>query len=107
MRISRFLSSAGIASRRKSEALILDGKISVNGVIVKDLSTRIDTCRDKVRFLDKEVLLQEKVYLALNKPPGYLSTVKDNFNRQTVIDLVREFSKKTKLFPVHSSWPGR
>ncbi|HAX17342.1 MAG TPA: pseudouridine synthase, partial [Actinobacteria bacterium] len=80
MRISRFLSSAGIASRRKSESLILDGKITVNGVIVKDLSARIDTCRDKVKFLDKEILLQEKVYLALNKPPGYLSTVKDNFN---------------------------
>ncbi len=100
MRISRFLSSAGIASRRKSESLILDGKITVNGVIVKDLSARIDTCRDKVKFLDKEILLQEKVYLALNKPPGYLSTVKDNFNRQTVIDLVREFSGKTRLFPV-------
>lgn len=100
IRISRFLSSAGIASRRKSESLILEGKISVNGITVKDLSTRIDTCRDKVKFNNKEITIPEKIYLALNKPPGYLSTVKDDFKRNTVMDLVRDFKDNVRLFPV-------
>jgi 23S rRNA pseudouridine2605 synthase len=100
IRISKFLSRAGIASRRKSELLILEGKISVNGITVKDLSARIDTCRDKVKFNNKEITIPEKIYLALNKPPGYLSTVKDDFKRNTVMDLVKGFKDNVRLFPV-------
>ena len=100
IRISKFLSRAGIASRRKSELLILEGKISVNGITVKDLSARIGTCRDKVKFNNKEITIPEKIYLALNKPPGYLSTVKDDFKRNTVMDLVKGFKDNVRLFPV-------
>ena len=100
IRISKFLSRAGIASRRKSELLILEGKISVNGITVKDLSARIDTRRDKVKFNNKEITIPEKIYLALNKPPGYLSTVKDDFKRNTVMDLVKGFKDNVRLFPV-------
>jgi len=100
IRISKFLSRAGIASRRKSELLILEGRISVNGITVKDLSARIDTCRDKVKFNNKEITIPEKIYLALNKPPGYLSTVKDDFKRNTVMDLVKGFKDNVRLFPV-------
>jgi len=100
IRISKFLSRAGIASRRKSELLILEGRISVNGITVKDLSARIDTRRDKVKFNNKEITIPEKIYLALNKPPGYLSTVKDDFKRNTVMDLVKGFKDNVRLFPV-------
>ncbi len=100
IRISRFLSNAGIASRRKSESLILQGKISLNGNIVKDLSTKIDTLTDEVRFLDKKITIQEKIYLALNKPAGYLCTVKDDFKRATVMELVKGFKDNIRLFPV-------
>jgi 23S rRNA pseudouridine2605 synthase len=100
MRIARFLSNSGVASRRKSELLVLEGKIRVNGIVVKDLSTKIDPSKDKVKFLDEEIAISEKIYIALNKPEGYLSTVKDSFKRKTVLDLVKGFKNNIRLFPV-------
>ena len=87
-RLQKFLANAGIASRRKCEELILDGKIEVNGIIVTELGTKVSE-KDIVKYNGKIVKSEEeKVYILLNKPIGYVTTVKDQFNRETVLDLV-------------------
>lgn len=100
MRLSRFLANSGITSRRKSELLILEGKISVNDEVITKLGTKINTSTDIVKFQGKIITLPEKIYLALNKPPGYLSTVRDDFGRPTIMDLVKNFRPQERLFPV-------
>ena len=88
-RLQKFLANAGIASRRKCEELILDGKIKVNGIIVKELGTKINE-NDVVEYCGKIVKKDnEKIYILLNKPIGYITTVKDQFDRETVLDLIK------------------
>jgi 23S rRNA pseudouridine2605 synthase len=97
IRIAKFLAGCGILSRRKCEQLVLDGRISVNGEIVKELSKKILPC-DKVELDGKIVNIEKRIVIALNKPAGYLSTVNDKFARKTVLDLVP--SKNLRLYPV-------
>lgn len=98
MRLQKYLAEAGLTSRRKAEQLIVEGKIKVNGNIVTELGTKVNPDRDKVTYNEKEVKLKEdKVYILLNKPIGYVTTVKDQFNRDSVIDLVKV---KQRLVPV-------
>ena len=88
-RLQKFLANCGVASRRKCEELITDGKIEVNGTIVTELGTKV-TEKDTVKYNGKIVKpVEEKVYILLNKPIGYVTTVKDQFNRDTVLDLVK------------------
>jgi len=98
-RLQKFLAAAGIASRRNSEELILQGRVKVNGRTVKVLGTKIDPNKDKVhidgKLLDNK---EEHVYLLLNKPKGYISTVKDTRDRKTVMDLLPKH--KGRLYPV-------
>jgi 23S rRNA pseudouridine2605 synthase len=91
VRLQKYLASCGIASRRKAEELIEEGKVSVNGKIVTELGTKIDDEEDEVKYLGKLVKQQNKnhVYVLLNKPIGYVSTVTDQFERDTVLDLVK------------------
>ena len=89
-RLQKFLANSGVASRRKCEELILAGRVKVNGEIVTELGRKIDIDKDVVRFDDKEIKQQKnKVYILLNKPIGYVTTMKDQFNRDSVIDLVK------------------
>ena len=98
VRLQKFLANAGIASRRKCEELILDGKVFVNGKAVTELGTKIDQNVDKVTYCGKEVKNNEKkVYILLNKPIGYVTTVKDQFDRDTVLNLVKV---KERVVPV-------
>ena len=88
-RLQKFLANAGIASRRKCEELILDGKIEVNGAIVTELGTKVSE-KDIVKYNGKIVKIEEeKIYILLNKPIGYVTTAKDQFNRDTVLDLIK------------------
>ena len=88
-RLQKFLANAGIASRRKCEELILDGKIEVNGLVVTELGTKVSE-KDIIKYNGKIVKTEEeKVYILLNKPIGYVTTAKDQFNRETVLDLVK------------------
>lgn len=88
-RLQKFLANSGIASRRKCEELILDGKVEVNGEVVTELGTKVSE-KDIVKYNGKNVKpVEEKVYILLNKPIGYVTTVKDQFNRDTVLDLVK------------------
>ena len=89
MRLQKYLANAGIASRRKCEELILDGKIEVNGIVVTELGTKVSK-KDVVKYNGIIVKPEEeKVYILLNKPIGYVTTAKDQFNRDTVLDLVK------------------
>ena len=88
-RLQKFLANAGIASRRKWEELILNGKVEVNGVAVTELGKKVSE-KDIVKYNGKIVKPEEeKVYILLNKPIGYVTTAKDQFNRDTVLDLVK------------------
>ena len=90
MRLQKYLASCGIASRRKCEELILDGKVEVNGVVVTELGTKVKPNEDDVRYNGKIVKLDdEKIYILLNKPIGYVTTVKEQFGRDMVLDLVK------------------
>ena len=90
IRLQKYLADCGIASRRKAEELILQKKVKVNGKIITELGTKIIQNQDKVEFENKEVKPQnDYVYILLNKPIGYVTTVKDQFNRDSILDLVK------------------
>ena len=98
VRLQKFLAEAGIASRRKCEELIQSGKVMVNGKVVETLGTKINPKEDKVTYNGKIVENSlQKTYILLNKPIGYVTTTKDQFNRDTVLDLVKV---KEKVLPV-------
>jgi 23S rRNA pseudouridine2605 synthase len=94
-RLQKILSQAGIASRRASEQLMLDGRVSVNGEAVRELGTKADPTRDDIRVDGRRITLPERHrYLLLNKPRGYVTTRSDPQRRPTVIDLlvgIREY----------------
>jgi len=97
MRINKFLANAGIASRRNSEKLIVNGEISVNGNIMTDLSYQVQST-DIVKYNNKVVeLVEEKYYLMLNKPVGYACTNSKEFDDKIIFDLV---DIDTKLFSI-------
>lgn len=90
VRLQKFLAEAGVASRRKCEELISEGKVSVNGKVVTELGTKVNPDIDKVTFNGQIVENKaKKVYILLNKPIGYVTTANDQFSRDTVLDLVK------------------
>jgi 23S rRNA pseudouridine2605 synthase len=89
-RLQKILSQAGIASRRASEQLMLDGRVTVNGITVRELGTKADPAHDDIRVDGRRVKVVERHrYLLLNKPRGYVTTRSDPQRRPTVIDLLR------------------
>ncbi len=89
-RLQKYLANCGVASRRKCEEYILQGKVQVNGKIVTELGTKINPDKDIVKFDGKVVRSVKKlVYILLNKPIGYVTTSDDQFGRDTVLDLVK------------------
>ncbi|MCL2360326.1 MAG: rRNA pseudouridine synthase [Defluviitaleaceae bacterium] len=98
IRLQKWLSQAGIASRRKAEELILSGLVSVNGEIVIELGVRADTAKDIVAVDGKPCEIPtQKVYIAMHKPEGVITTVLDPYSRPTVMDYIpREYN----CFPV-------
>ena len=99
LRLQKYMADCGIAARRKCEEYILSGQVKVNGTIAS-LGVKINPKSDVVEFRGKQVQYPEenKKYILLNKPIGYVTTVKDQFSRQTVLDLVKEIN--TRLVPV-------
>jgi len=99
MRLQKALAEAGIASRRKAEELITSGQIKVNGVVVTELGFKVKET-DEIFFNDERVVREDKVYLLLNKPTGYVSTVSDEKGRKTVLDLINPEDVKERIYPV-------
>ena len=99
IRLQKFMADSGIASRRKCEELILQGKVQVNGKTITELGTKINPEKDVVEFENKIINNENKkyVYILLNKPIGYVTTAKDQFGRDTVLDLVKV---KERIVPV-------
>jgi 23S rRNA pseudouridine2605 synthase len=98
-RLQKILSQAGIASRRASEQLMLDGRVTVNGATVRELGTKADASRDDIRVDGRRVkVVTRHRYLLLNKPRGYVTTRADEKHRPTVIDLLRGVSEY--VYPV-------
>ena len=97
-RLQKYLANNGVAARRKCEEFIQEGRVKVNGEVVKELGTKINPEKDIVEFDGKVVKpVEKKVYILLNKPIGYVTTVKDQFERPTVLDLVKV---EEKVLPV-------
>src|SRR6185369_12258384 len=98
-RLQKIISQAGIASRRASEQLMRDGRVTVNGTTVFELGTKADPAADDIRVDGRRVKIAARhLYLLLNKPRGYVTTRSDPQRRPTVIDLVR--GVKEYVYPV-------
>ena len=98
-RLQKLLAHAGVASRRKAEQLIIEGRVTVNGAVVTELGTKADAEHDHVKVDGKHIRAAERhVYLVLNKPKNFVSTVSDPQGRPTVMDLLR--GVKARVYPV-------
>lgn len=98
-RLQKVLAHANIASRRKSEEIILEGRVKVNGEIVTELGFKVDK-NDKIEVDGKPIEMAQHLYFLLNKPTGYVSTTSDDKNRKTVLDLLEPDLKDIRLYPV-------
>ena len=99
IRLNKYLSMAGAASRREADRLIVEGKVKVNGLVVTELGTKIDEETDRVAVGGRPVSREKLgVTVLLHKPKGFLTTVKDPLGRRTVMDLLPRL--KTRVFPV-------
>ena len=104
MRLQKFLARGGVASRRASEKLILEGRVSVNGQVVVELGTRVDPSTDEVKVDGKLVALgRDSVVLMLHKPAGYLTSMKDDRGRPCVAQLVPVRDVSRVVFPLADS----
>jgi len=97
VKLNVYLSRCGVASRRKADTLIKNGAVSINGKRVFQPYIEVDEDSDIIKVFDKRISLQKKVYLALNKPEGYTSTLKDRFATLKVTDLIPP--EMGKVFP--------
>jgi 23S rRNA pseudouridine2605 synthase len=97
-RLQKYIAGSGVTSRRKAEELILSGLVKVNGITVTELGTKIDPDKDVVTVDNKIISeVREHIYIKLYKPEGYVTTVKDQFNRKTVLDLI---DIKDRIYPI-------
>lgn len=98
LRLNKFLANAGVCSRREADQFIQAGVVSVNGQIVTELGTKVKRS-DEVRFHDQPVNMEKKLYVLLNKPKDYVTTVDDPQQRKTVMELVSNAGKE-RIYPV-------
>lgn len=97
MRLNKFLAEAGVASRRKADELIKQGRIEVNGKVVTEFGVKVDPEKDIVTFDGEPVKFQKFVYYLFHKPAGYITTLKDEKGRKTIFDLIKV---KQRVFPI-------
>lgn len=96
--LTKFIALAGVCSRRKATELVMQGLVNINGEIIREAGYRVED-KDLVRVEGKLVTPEEKVYILLNKPKDYITTVSDDKNRKIVMDLI-QLSTKARLYPV-------
>ena len=99
-RLQKYIAMSGKASRRGAEQLIDEGRVKVNGSIIREQGVKVEIGCDQIEVDDCLIKVNEKkIYIALNKPAGYVTTVKDQFDRPTVMDLIKK-EIHTRVFPV-------
>jgi 23S rRNA pseudouridine2605 synthase len=97
-RLQKYIASCGVTSRRKAEELILQGRVEVNGEKKMELGAKVDPEKDSVKVDGKEIKTKKNfIYIKLYKPEGYVTTVKDQFGRKTVMDLV---ASDDRIYPI-------
>ncbi|MEY3677874.1 MAG: hypothetical protein RI924_15 [Bacteroidota bacterium] len=99
IRLNRYISNAGICSRRKADELIAAGVVSVNGTVVSELGFRVDPAKDVIRYNGETLKREKMVYVLLNKPKDYITTTDDPQERRTVMQLVEKASRE-RIYPV-------
>ena len=98
MRLNKFMAAAGVASRRRCDDFITAGRVRVNGQVVTKLGVRIDESIDKVEFDGKPItLVKTHIYIVVNKPTGFVTTVRDPYKRRSVLDFI---PLEERIFPV-------
>lgn len=95
-RLQKVIAASGYCSRRKAEELMIDGKVKVNGIVVKELGTKV-SAKDAIQVNGRTINKQEKIYYVLYKPEGYVSTTSDEFERNMVVDLIKT---DKRIYPV-------
>lgn len=98
IRLNKFLANAGVCSRREADLLIQSGVVKVNGKVVTELGTKV-SYNDKVQYEGRTLLREKPVYVLLNKPKDYITTVTDPFERKTVMKLVEKACRE-RIYPV-------
>lgn len=100
LRLQKYIADCGVTSRRKAEDLIVQGRVKLNGVVVTELGTKVNLGEDVV-FVDGQTLSLDqvqKIYVVLNKPRAYMTTLHDPEGRRTVMELLKEFPER--IYPV-------
>jgi len=97
-RLQKYIARCGVSSRRKAEELIINGNVKVNGIVVTELGTKVDTDKDRVAVDNNTISENNKIiYIKLYKPEGYVTTAKDQFGRKTVLDLIEI---EERIYPI-------
>ena len=99
IRLNRYISNAGICSRRKADELIAAGVVSVNGVVVSELGQKVDPQKDEIKYNGETLKREKMVYVLLNKPKDYITTTEDPQERRTVMHLVEKASRE-RIYPI-------
>ena len=97
VRINKFLADSGVRSRRKSEEYIIENRVAVNDNIITDLSFKVDDEKDIITLDGERIKPRKHIYILLNKPKGYITSVSDERDRRTVLDLVQT---QERIYPV-------
>lgn len=98
VRLQKFLAEAGVASRRAGESIILEGRVTVNGEVIREMGAKIDPLHDHVTVDGRPLKIRRKIYIAINKPRGCLCTCSDPEKRPTVLDFLP--AEWRTLYPV-------
>ena len=98
VRLNKFIANSGVCSRREADNLILAGVVTVNGEVVTELGTKVNIATDDIRFNGERLKGENKVYIIMNKPKGYVTTASDPHADKTVMDLLK--GCPTRVFPV-------
>ena len=98
VRLNKFIANSGVCSRREADTLIQAGVVTVNGQVVTELGTKVNIFTDDIRFNGERLKGEEKVYIVMNKPKGFVTTASDPHAEKTVVDLVKNCP--TRVYPV-------